>query len=473
MRTNLLRVFAVAIGLTVSVSAVAQDDYRSPAQWSNFYPEESPGGTYVSAQEAAQRSVPGGSAEAMTDPLPAGTAMPTPDVAEDGVLLPPDSAEGCQSCQESTYSLAVRGRLPLQPWYGSTNLLFYTLAGDSGRWIASGLGTYTTGSVDPSGTLGFDATVGRYLGCGRFGLGLTYMLWNPSPETEVRRGSAGSIYATMPAYRDVSIDLGSVDPVYDYIDGTSASSAGAAGVRTSRDLLFQGIEVNLTCFGMLGARRVSRDCCPTGCCGRGLGFCNRCYGNGGITGPLILPRGSSIRIVNSHGFRWMQVKDDLEFAYNIDGTSGYQANDLYENIDVENNLFGYQFGSRISYCLTCRLNLNIGGKIGLYGNYAELRHRLGTQNTLAYRNGVSTDGIDTKSTDTTLATLGEFDLGLGYRIGCAWTIRGGYRLLGMTGVASAIDSITDNYATLAASGKVYANDSYLLHGGYLGLEYNW
>ena len=63
MRTNLLRVFAVVIGLTFSVSAVAQDDYRSPAQWSNFYPEESPEGTYISAQEAAQLSVPGGSAE--------------------------------------------------------------------------------------------------------------------------------------------------------------------------------------------------------------------------------------------------------------------------------------------------------------------------------------------------------------------------------------------------------------------------
>ena len=34
-------------------------------------------------------------------------------------------------------------------------------------------------------------------------------------------------------------------------------------------------------------------------------------------------------------------------------------------------------------------------------------------------------------------------------------------MLGMAGVATAIDSIPSSYTTLAASGKVYANDSYI------------
>ena len=102
-----------------------------------------------------------------------------------------------------------------------------------------------------------------------------------------------------------------------------------------------------------------------------------------------------------------------------------------------------------------------------------MKHRVGTETELAYINGNPTDDIYTDSSDTSLATLGELDFGLGYRIGCAWTITGGYRMLGMAGVATAIDSIPSSYTTLAASGKVYANDSYILHGGYFGLECNW
>ena len=177
--------------------------------------------------------------------------------------------------------------------------------------------------------------------------------------------------------------------------------------------------------------------------------------------------------MTSHGFRWFQANDELEFAYNIDGAGGYQATDLYQNIDVENNLYGYQFGSRLTYCLSKRMNLNIGGKFGLYGNDVSLRHRVGTRTAAAYRNGMPGDLISTESSDTVLATLGELDLGLGYRLNCAWSIRGGYRLLGLTGVATAWDSVPNTYATVADSGRVHADDSYILHGGYVGLEYNW
>ncbi len=177
--------------------------------------------------------------------------------------------------------------------------------------------------------------------------------------------------------------------------------------------------------------------------------------------------------MTSHGFRWFQVKDELQYAYNVDGTAGYQATDIYEDIETRNNLYGYQFGSRLIYCLNCCWNLHVGGKFGIYGNHAELRHRVGTLTETAYRNGVSTDRIDTSYSDTALSTLGELDLGLGFRLSCACSIRGGYRLLGITGVANAVESLPTNYSSVAASGKVYADDSYVLHGGYVGLEYNW
>jgi hypothetical protein len=169
----------------------------------------------------------------------------------------------------------------------------------------------------------------------------------------------------------------------------------------------------------------------------------------------------------------MQISDDLELAYNIDGTVGYQATDIYDRVDIENNLYGYQFGGQLNYCLSSRLSMNIGGKFGLYANHAQKQHRIGSETDLAYISGSPTDVISTTDSDTGLASIGEFDMGLGYRLGCAWTVRGGYRLIGITGVATAWDSLPNSYASVAESGTVHADDSYLLHGGYFGLEYNW
>ena len=76
----------------------------------------------------------------------------------------------------------------------------------------------------------------------------------------------------------------------------------------------------------------------------------------------------------------------------------------------------------MSYCLNSCWNFTVGGKVGLYANDARLKHRVGTETELAYINGNPTDDIYTDSSDTSLATLGELDFGLGYRIGCAWTI---------------------------------------------------
>ena len=177
--------------------------------------------------------------------------------------------------------------------------------------------------------------------------------------------------------------------------------------------------------------------------------------------------------MTSHGFRWFQFEDAFELAANIDGAAGYQAEDIYYNIDTENNLFGYQFGSRLSYCLTNKLNLGIGGKAGIYGNNVEMRQRIGTQTGSAYITAAGTDDIDNSVSKTALSALGELDLGLGYRLNNAWTVRGGYRMLAACGVATAPGSIVNDFSSLSESQLVHADDCVLLHGGYVGLEFNW
>ncbi|MGB7347176.1 MAG: BBP7 family outer membrane beta-barrel protein, partial [Pirellulaceae bacterium] len=256
--------------------------------------------------------------------------------------------------------------------------------------------------------------------------------------------------------------------VYSQYDGLGSSE----GYRVSRDLDIQGLEANLVSFGWMGGVRQGQSC------NQGLGngrFSNLGgIGNGrygGFGGPLT--RSGGVQVTTSHGFRWFQLEDAFEFASNTNTVAGYQADDMYYNVDTENNLFGYQFGSKLNYCLTDRLMLNAGGKIGIYGNDYSVSQRLGTETTLAYLTSSGVDDVLTKTSDTGLSALGELDLGLGYRMNNAWTLTGGYRLMSACGVATAPGSIATDYNSIASIAEANADDCLILHGGYVGLQYNW
>jgi len=265
MKMCLHLLIATCLGLLCCTTASAQSAYQydAPAKWDNFHPERG-AQRFILAQVPDDLPPP-----ALTDVAPNGPPMETIRELPEGSQTPLaiDDAVMAADCPPTQLHRAVRGRLPLKPWFGSTNLLLYTMAGDSGRWVVSGpdMGKYTTALVDPEPAIGFDMTFGRYLCCGRFGLGLTYMNWNPDGESVVRTGNANMIYSSMPAHNDITLNLGgTTNTLYDWVD------QAATAVRTIRDVLFQGLEVNFSCFGLMGARRVSRDCCPQGCCVNGL-----------------------------------------------------------------------------------------------------------------------------------------------------------------------------------------------------------
>ena len=479
MKTNILRSVAVALGLGVCVAGTSQDvyadsnEYQSPAQWSTF--------NATKATSPLQLVGHHGEVKSSTSTLPAPTVVHGAPIDAHSHSTPVGS--GCNSCQPthgSPYAKAVTyggtgyasggyghgGKL--YPWFGGANLLFLTLEDNSNRTLliddATATDQLNSSALNPGSTTGFDVHVGRYIGCGTYGLGIGYFYLNPDEESiTLPSPVAGDWRATVPAWNGASIDPGGlgVDTVYNYYD-----NAPAAAYRVRRDIRFQGIEANLFSFGLMGNRRI------------GSPECGRCVPKGGYrfanaNGAIARGCSNRVQVTTSHGFRWFQLEDAFEYAVNIDGTAGYQAEDIYYNVDTENNLFGYQFGSRLSYCLTRRLNLGVGGKIGIYGNDVEMRQRLGTQTTLAYLTAAGVDDVSTSTSDTVFSALGELDLGLGYRLNNAWTVRGGYRMLAACGVATAPGSIAEDYSSLAAIGAIHADDCIILHGGYVGLEFNW
>ena len=375
------------------------------------------------------------------------------------------------------------GRPDLYPWFGSGSVIFFNLEDGPGRPIASNLSRpFNTGDLEPDDSVGYDVSAGRYFGCGQYGLGVRFFQWNPGQESITSGGS--DIRAAQPQYRFALLDLGSgPENVYDHIDGeTTATSTGdpandgAYQVRMTRDLNFYGLEINLFSFGLMGAQRAAyAGCAPSGH-GHGAGL-GRGRGYGGAAGPLVRSNSGRTRIRTSHGVRYLRITDETNIAYGVDTTSDGTNRDgrvtIFDDLDTENELLGYQFGSTLTYCLGSRIDLNIGGKFGIYGNRATMKHRLGTDTQVAYLTAGGVDNIDTESSDTVLSSLGEVDLGVGYRVSRGWSVRGGYRLLGVTNVANAVDSRTVAYGNVADLGQVHADDSYLLHGGYVGASFNW
>lgn len=388
-----------------------------------------------------------------------------------------DPAPQMQACAP-----AAPTRLPLSPWFAGGDVLLWNVANNGYRrfLLQDGMPSTTflsSSDIDPRSAAGYDVFLGRYFGCGAYGVSVNYLNFDPaSREAMVSSAVAGGYYASLPAWRDISIDRdgagpGAADTIYNIYDN-------ATSYRITRDVDVQGLELNLSAFGMTGARRVGPFCGGPAGCGplaslRNALCCNSCSGYTNSCGPLVNPCTGCAQFVTSSGFRWFQFRDQFQFAASDSATGINGTNDMYYNSNVSNNLYGYQLGSRLCYCLSPCLVARVGGKAGLYANDVRVRQQLGTSTANAWVTNRPTQMINTSDSDTVLAGLGELDLGLGYRVNNGFTINGGYRMLYASGVATSIGSIPGEYFTNSASGKVNASDSLLLHGAYIGGMFNW
>ena len=362
---------------------------------------------------------------------------------------------------------------PIAPWFGGVNLLFLSVdGGDRNRALlvddATGGRQLSVRDLDPTDTVGFDVHVGRYLAGGCYGIDFGFFSFNPGAvERLIVPAAAGDFRPTIQAFRTATVPIGNVYDLYN-------DAPEAVGYRARRDLQFTGFEVNLFSFGRMGARRLGAACNAGIGGGRGLGHK---FGHGGGRyggfGGALTRAGNRVQVRTSHGIRYFRLEDEFELAANINGIDGYQLDDIYYNIDVDNTLVGYQYGSQLAYCFTPRLLGLVGGKVGIYGNQVDYRQRLGTGNDIAYLSAPGVDDIATSESDTVLSFLGELNLGLGYRLNNAWTVTGGYRILGVSGVATAPGSIANDFTSVVTGNDLVADDSLILHGGYVGLQYNW
>ncbi len=405
---------------------------------------------------------------------------------------------------------AYSGPVPARNWFGGSNVLLMNYADNCRQRLVFDVGApsqtrLTTDDADFDLLVGGEFFAGRYFGCGRYALVGSYWFLNPNDQ---------STTITVPVGSDYNAHMPNLDRAYVDLNNDNALTAGedmatlfnaATAYRVSRDMSFNNVELMVVGFGIGGAARLGVPGCNSGACGVGLGAggygsgacgngacgngacgdCNSCQPCapargcvGGPCGPLAPACSSRMRFTYGNGIRWLQFKDNFEFAASR-AVAGYTNtdDDLYYNTNVTNDLLGYQFLGRLDYCLGHRLSMYASSKAGIYVNNIDFSSRLGT----GARNATPTNfypvlagqNIMVNNSDTGLAFLGELDLGANYNLTPCWTINGGYRIMGVSGVATAIGQMADDVANLNEAGYICSDKTVILHGAYIGATYNW
>jgi len=246
-------------------------------------------------------------------------------------------------------------------------------------------------------------------------------------------GLDGELSITHPDGVSTPIDVGLVDIGPDDAEDFFDNSAEH---RLRRDNDFHNVEINYI-HNMIGCGPQSCNCCN----------------------PL------SVSFLA--GFRYFRFDEDLAFIGVREGsTFDVAADRAHLDIELEQDLWGFQIGGRADYRAGSRLNLYASPKVGVFANDVDSRAHL-------YRGDLAFEAFDIQGSERDVAIMAQIDLGLEYMVTPNWKVFGGYRALAITGVALADEQIPPFLVDAPAFEDVDTNGSLILHGAFGGLEYRF
>jgi hypothetical protein len=152
------------------------------------------------------------------------------------------------------------------------------------------------------------------------------------------------------------------------------------------------------------------------------------------------------------GFRYLQLHED--FAATILSPLVPDADGPFADANVDNNLYGGQIGLNVAFISTHRLSIEGVLKAGVFGNYADLTMTVGDSL------------LGDKTTHTSV--LGEIGLMGIVQVAPHLSLRGGYQVLWLDGIAIASDQFEN---VNPADPKPYMGGTLFYHGAFAGLEY--
>ncbi len=159
----------------------------------------------------------------------------------------------------------------------------------------------------------------------------------------------------------------------------------------------------------------------------------------------------------TYGFRYVDLDETM--------TATWLVNDNTVLVRAQNRLYGLETGlDGILWDNGCRLKLEGAARAGLYFNDVE-----------ASTNSIFSVGRSGQATSDQAAFIGELGLNASYDVSCHWSLRAGYQLMLIDGVALAADQVPNTGGLGIANPNPAPinidSSSLLYHGLNVGLEY--
>jgi len=235
----------------------------------------------------------------------------------------------------------------------------------------------------------------------------------------------------------------------------------------------QNIELNLLRLPVLSGGCGTGSCggCASDSCGIGRGGLGRGRLGGGYGGP----RYSLTTLV---GARYLRLDEDFSLGIDAENTITSASIPFFFASEADNHLFGLQLGCNGVYRLGCsgRWALNCSANAGIYGNRAEVTRSLTVPaaGVARYVGGTNDPFTVVNSEDDSFATIAELRTGVSYQYSCNWRFFGGYRALGISGVALAFDQLPNDFSSpTQVQDYINTSGSIFLHGLQGGVEFSY
>jgi hypothetical protein len=179
---------------------------------------------------------------------------------------------------------------------------------------------------------------------------------------------------------------------------------------------------------------------------------------------------SPITVSTVFGVRYLKL--DEEFQHSVMFDDGMVSGTLYHDIEVDNQLVGFQIGGNMNWAIACKWDVFCDSMMGVYNNRIDVYQRVyGADGDVTFTDDGMPASVRGRKDD--IAFLGEMRWGLGYQVSCNCRLTAAYRVMAMTGVALAGEQIPDNWSDSMHVRWIDSNDSLVLHGLQLGAEFKY
>jgi hypothetical protein len=131
-------------------------------------------------------------------------------------------------------------------------------------------------------------------------------------------------------------------------------------------------------------------------------------------------------------------------------------------IEMENTLYGVQFGGRADYSLLCNLRVYAAPRFGVYLNHIEHRSALYSH--------AGEFAFDIRSDKDDASFLGQLDLGIEYQVTSRLRAFAAYRAVAVSGLGLSVDQIPYQQDDLVGIRNIDTNADLILHGAMAGAE---